>query len=1857
MKKIISFLLLAAMLIGCIVPAGIVSAADCAIAAESVEVLEGNATANASISISGNTGFAYAQFAVVFKSAELEAGEATSTVFDTVSVKNIRAKDLGNYIPEGADAAEYAGFYVSLENESFEDVAANGKIADLAFNLVAPAVGATYNYYVTVVEACDTNEDEVVIGGELVEGAIAVVKDENLGKYDDFTLFFAPEEVEIEVGNKANVDLRVDANPGLWSIRCMIVYPAALSLDADEGGLAVVENGSIFADSDLNRGIANLPLTDDRLLAKYAEYFDANGIAKEGYNSAVLYFEPEAYDAVISGNGVLASLAFNTDNCVEGESYDINVYYVVGDIFRAEGQTFIDLFPATVGTTIKVPAAAGACEHANVTVKEVPATCTEAGSKTTVCNDCGETIATEEIAATGHAYGETVEVVAPTCTTAGTGTQTCANCGDVVEIEIPATGHTAGEVTCGEAQVCTVCGEVIADAAPHTPGEAVVVPATCTEDGSRTINCSVCGELISTEVIEAPGHNYLQPGSTVIVPPTCTEGGYTQKTCQVCGDVAIMDETEPDGHSYVDGKCEVCGAPDPDAPIAPEHTIIHFDAVEPGCHYNGNIEYWFCSDCESFWADEALTQLTNSKNVILPALGGDVVHFDAIEPACHYAGNIEFWFCPECEQYWQDSALTQLTNAKNVILPATGSENVQHVEAVEPTCASEGNIEYWFCADCEQFWQDEALTQLTNSKNVIIGTTEHSLIHFDAIAPACHYDGQIEYWFCSACEGFWADEALTQVTNSKSVVLPALGSDALMHVEADEATCEENGNIEYWFCPECEQYWQDAALTQLTNIKNVIIPGGHVLTHFDAVEPGCHYLGNIEYWFCSRCECFWQDEALTQLTNSKNVILPALGSENVVHIEAVEPGCHYLGNIEYWYCPDCEQFWQDEALTQLTNSKNVILPELGSEELEKIDAVAPTCTSEGNIEYWHCGECDQYWADEARTQLTNVKNVILPATGHELVHFDAVEPACHYNGNIEYWFCSACECFWQDEALTQLTNSKNVILPAVGSEKLIHVEAIEPACHYAGNIEYWFCPDCEQYWADEALTQLTNSKNVILPALGSENLVHFDAVEPACHYAGNIEYWFCPDCEQYWQDAALTQLTNAKNVILPAVGSENIIHFEAIEPACHYVGNIEYWYCADCGQFWQDEALTQLTNAKNVVLPAIGSDNVEHVAAVAPTCTSEGNIEYWHCADCDQYWQDAALTQLTNAKNVILLAPHTTIHFDAVEPACHYNGNIEYWYCSECDGFWADEALTQVTNSKNVILPAIGGEVVHFDAVEPACHYNGNIEYWFCAECEQFWADEALTQLTNSKNVILPAVGGEVVHFDAIEPACHYDGQIEYWFCPECEQFWADEALTQVTNSKSVVLPATGSENVQHVAAAAPSCYEEGQIEYWFCPDCDQFWQDEALTQLTNAKRVILPAAHAPIHFEAVEPGCHYNGNIEYWFCADCESFWADEALTQVTNSKSVVVPATGSENLIHVDAVAPACHYAGNIEYWFCPDCEQFWADEALTQLTNSKNVVLPALGGELVHFDAVAPACHYNGNIEYWFCADCEQFWADEALTQLTNSKNVILPALGGEVVHFDAVAPSCHYDGNIEYWFCADCEQYWADEALTQLTNSKNVILPAVGGEVVHFDAIAPACHYNGNIEYWFCAECEQFWADEALTQLTNSKNVVLPATCSENVVHFDAVEPGCHYNGNIEYWYCPDCDQFFADEAHTQITNALSVVLPATGSENLKHVEAVAPTCTEDGNVEYWFCADCEQFWADEALTQLTNSKNVVVPATGHNFVDGECDCGETDGTVEPSKPTGDNMMWIIIALAVVAMGSVAIVVIRRRRNAQ
>ena len=74
------------------------------------------------------------------------------------------------------------------------------------------------------------------------------------------------------------------------------------------------------------------------------------------------------------------------------------------------------------------------------------------------------------------------------------------------------------------------------------------------------------------------------------------------------------------------------------------------------------------------------------------------------------------------------------------------------------------------------------------------------------------------------------------------------------------------------------------------------------------------------------------------------------------------------------------------------------------------------------------------------------------------------------------------------------------------------------------------------------------------------------------------------------------------------------------------------------------------------------------------------------------------------------------------------------------------------------------------------------------------------------------------------------------------------------------------------------------------------------------------------------------------------------------------------------------------------------------------------------------------------------------------------------------------------------------------------------------------------------------------------------------------------------------------------------------IPATGHD-LTKTEAKEPTCTEDGNIEYWYCENCKKYFSDANATEEIT--DVVIPATGHHYVNGTCtECGQRDPDYRP-----------------------------------
>ena len=149
-------------------------------------------------------------------------------------------------------------------------------------------------------------------------------------------------------------------------------------------------------------------------------------------------------------------------------------------------------------------------------------------------------------------------------------------------------------------------------------------------------------------------------------------------------------------------------------------------------------------------------------------------------------------------------------------------------------------------------------------------------------------------------------------------------------------------------------------------------------------------------------------------------------SHNIVHVEAVEPTCTEMGNLEYWYCDVCGQAWLDEACTLNTNLMAVKLP--------MADHTYDDCS---DLECNVCGETREF--------------------GHNMTHNPAKDAIdCANPGNIENWFFSACGEYFADEFGNEILNPWyiNVTVDCVRPEGV--ADCADWTCEICGNENYGY---------------------------------------------------------------------------------------------------------------------------------------------------------------------------------------------------------------------------------------------------------------------------------------------------------------------------------------------------------------------------------------------------------------------------------------------------------------------------------------------------------------------------------------------------------------------------------------------------------------------------------------------------------------------------------------------------------------------------------------------------------------------------------------------------------------------------------
>lgn len=225
-------------------------------------------------------------------------------------------------------------------------------------------------------------------------------------------------------------------------------------------------------------------------------------------------------------------------------------------------------------------------------------------------------------------------------------------------------------------QDTTVSGFLLSDhlEAGHTAGEAKMenkVDATCDRDGSyvSVVYCTVCGGELSREPITVPATGEHAWEWVTDVAPGCASTGIGHQKCKNC--TAVQNEGT-------------------ELPATGEHTYGEgnwTDQLPADCGNDGHIGYFTCTGCGQRFDPEG--KLLTDDDIVIPATGDHAWQWIPDEaPGCYTDGS-QHQYCTVCGQ----------TQNEGTPIPAA-HEFEAWVDAVAPTCGSDGALGYQRCHVC-----------------------------------------------------------------------------------------------------------------------------------------------------------------------------------------------------------------------------------------------------------------------------------------------------------------------------------------------------------------------------------------------------------------------------------------------------------------------------------------------------------------------------------------------------------------------------------------------------------------------------------------------------------------------------------------------------------------------------------------------------------------------------------------------------------------------------------------------------------------------------------------------------------------------------------------------------------------------------------------------------------------------------------------------------------------------------------------------------------------------------------------------------------------------------------------------------
>ncbi len=1213
-----------------------------------------------------------------------------------------------------------------------------------------------------------------------------------------------------------------------------------------------------------------------------------------------------------------------------------------------------------------------------------------------------------------------------------------------------------------------------------------------------------------------------------------------------------------------------------------QHLLTKTAAKDATCSESGNKEYWTCKHCGKYFLSDDTNPATATavelSETVIPALNHkNATTRGAFEPTETEPGYSGDRYCPDCDTvfekgytYWNESNLTWKLDADGTLtISGTGAMKNYDYDNPSPVCNNSNvkkvviedgvtSIGNWAFESCS------SLTSITIPNSVTsIGAYAFSNCYYLTNITIPNSVTSIENYAFRACSSltsitipdsvtsigelaFYDCDRLTSITISNSVT--SIGERAF-------AYCSSLTSITI---PDSVTSIGEAAFAGCSSLTSITIPDS-VTSIGEYAFQSCSSLTSITIpdsvtsigWYAfSNCE------SLTSITIPDSVT--SIGSRAFSE-------CYILKTISL----SCKS-----SLKRSDFGDKADLVSYTLHTLKKTAAKAKTCTEDGNKEYWTCEHCGKYFlSDDTNPETAKAveqSEFIIPAS-HKLTKVEAKAPTCTEDGNKEYWTCEHCgKYFLSDDtnpATAKAVELSETILPAIQHKNAELRNASEPTETAPGYSGDRYCPDCDKvvekgytYWNEGNLTwKLDADGTLTISGTGAMKNYDYDNPSPATQKKGSVKKVVIEKGVTSIGNSAFDSCSNLTSITIPkSVTSIGDSVFEScpnltditIPDSVTSIGNSAFnscisltsimipdsvtsigeWAFSACisltsimipdsvisigdSAFYYCTSLTSITIPKNVTSigkSAFGYCNSLTSITIPDSVTSIGESVFDNCSSLKTISLScgSALKRSDFGKQADLVSytnQHTLTKTAAKAKTCTEDGNKEYWTCEHCGKYFLSDDTNPETAKavelSETILPAIQHKNAELrnasEPTETAPGYSGDR---YCPDCDKvvekgytYWNEGDLTWKLDAKGTLTISGTGAMKDYDiednespvfknlnvkkiVIEDGVTNIGNYAFDCCtgltsitiPDSVTSIGDYALQSCTNLTSITIP----DSVTSIGAHAFSnCYKLISITLPSSITSIGEWLFAGCGDLTS---ITIPDSVTSI------------GDYAFYYCYQLTSITLSSSITRIgddafgycSNLKSITIPdsVTSIGNSVFSDCGSLTTISLG------CGSAlkrSDFGKQGDLVSYTNQHLLTKTA---------AKAKTCTEDGNKEYWTCEHCgKYFLSDDAnpeTAKAVEQAETVIPA-SHKLTKVEAKAATCTEDGNKEYWTCEHCKKYFLSDDTNPETakavEQSETVIPA-SHKLTKVEAKAATYAENGNKEYWTCKHCGKYFLSD-------------------------------------------------------------------------------------------------------------------------------------------------------------------------------